>query len=178
MGWGGGAQQQAAPNSKAQHSQEPSRHKKGEVGQGSTSGRAKTPAKQKHGVAHCTHSGGRPVRPDPANDTNTRQPANASRKVAETMANQQNKPSIRLGRPPRTEAQTHRQTTPCHAGGPHTTTTRPTRRRTTHQRSTPHHTGSHTPPHTTQRHTTQHTAPERSTPHQEGDHTPTRRAPP
>ena len=36
---------------------------KAEGEQGNTSGRATTPAKQGHGVAHHTNSGGRPVRP-------------------------------------------------------------------------------------------------------------------
>ena len=45
------------------HSQEPRRHKKAEAGQGNTSGRATTPAKQKHRVAHGTRSRGWPVRP-------------------------------------------------------------------------------------------------------------------
>ena len=63
VGWAGVGGRSSTRRQTPAHGQELRRHEKVEGEQGNTSSRATTPAKRKHGVAHRTSSGGRPVRP-------------------------------------------------------------------------------------------------------------------
>ena len=145
MVWGGGT---AAGGDKHQRK---ARSRTNRSVQGHTSSRATTPAKQRHGVAHRTRSGGWPVRPrqDKGVAHHTRSGGWPVRPGQENTTNNQHPttPAVHSRRQQHTN-KTSRASSRLQHHEPkleHPDTARPTKGGATHKHGTPKHGGGHAP---------------------------------